>query len=261
MENILKEYVKLCLLQEEASLSFRGSGISAKSVEKDLNRYIERLSQKFEGKREVDVPIAKPSSAPNNAIIVDSSTGQLKGSPANISSVGVGESVTLVLKKLEWFIYEYEGRTGPIWGAAIKSKDGRYVRIDSLQKSGFFDTDKANVLQKQGLQEEGLSKSLKNILSNSGSDYVYLSIGSRESMPRIFDVKAISGTPKADIEIIGITREESVFLSLKDGTTVKDFQQYGGITPFKEFPEVLEFAYKVWNLTTSDPNEANRRVL
>jgi hypothetical protein len=261
MKNLLKTYIRTVLNESSPSpVSFRGSGISPAAVKKDLISYIERLVARFENRATVDVPVVKPTSMPENMEVVDSSTTGIDAD-VNISSVSVGESITFSLKKLEWIIYQFMGRIGPSWGAAIKDAGGRYVRIDSFQKSGYFDADKANVMQKQNLQEQGLNQSLQEIIAAAGSEFAYLSISSRATMPRITGVTAIGGTPKADVEVKGVTPAESVFLSLKDGTTVKDFQQYGGITSYKDYPEVISFAYKIWNLTDYDESEPKRRIL
>jgi len=258
MSNLLREYVRY-ILQENTALSFRGSGISAENVSDNLQRYFERLKEKFAGETSVEIPVVKSSTLPGDTVVVNSSIARLIGKPLTVKNVATGDSVVLNPSRLDWAIYELQGRSGSTWGAAVKDKDGQFVRADSLQKVGFFDTGKANVLQKQNLQEKGLNNSLQEIIAASGASFAYLSISSRKVMPRIVNVKTITGTPKADVEVVGVTAEESVFLSLKDGTTVKDFQQYGGITPFKSNPQVQKFAYKVWNLTT--PGGPNKREM
>jgi hypothetical protein len=256
MNNLLREYVRH-ILQENTSLSFRGSGISAENVNDNLQRYFEILKEKFAGETSVEIPVVKLSELPaGDTVVVDSSITRLIGKPLTVKNVVAGDVVVLNPSRLDWAIYEFQGRSGSTWGAAVKDKDGKFVRADSLQKVGFFDTGKANVLQKQNLQEKGLNNSLQEIIAAAGASFAYLSISSRKVMPRIVNVKTITGTPKADVEVVGVTATESVFLSLKDGTTVNDFQQYGGVTPFKLDPQVQEFAYKVWNITThGGPNK------
>jgi len=58
---------------------------------------------------------------------------------------------------------------------------------------------------------------------------------------KILGVENVKGTPKADIFLRSDNEADNVYLSLKDGSTVKQFQQYGGMTNLADRPEVLTF--------------------
>jgi len=58
---------------------------------------------------------------------------------------------------------------------------------------------------------------------------------------RIIGVENVSGTPKADIFLKAENDADNVYISLKDGTTAKSFQQYGGMTKLANNPDVLKF--------------------
>ncbi len=58
---------------------------------------------------------------------------------------------------------------------------------------------------------------------------------------KILGVENVKGTPKADIFLKSDNEADNVYLSLKDGSTVKQFQQYGGMTNLANRPEVLTF--------------------
>lgn len=52
-------------------------------------------------------------------------------------------------------------------------------------------------------------------------------------------------TPKSDFELVDDRGNSLIFISHKDGSTAKDFQQYGGLSAFKNVPEVQRFAEDV----------------
>lgn len=58
---------------------------------------------------------------------------------------------------------------------------------------------------------------------------------------KILGVENVKGTPKADIFLKSDNEADNIYLSLKDGSTVKQFQQYGGMTNLANRPEVLKF--------------------
>lgn len=57
----------------------------------------------------------------------------------------------------------------------------------------------------------------------------------------------VPGTPKADLALLNSKGEEVVWISYKMGKTVKDFQQWGGISDpsMQAFPQVQEFIKKM----------------
>jgi hypothetical protein len=57
----------------------------------------------------------------------------------------------------------------------------------------------------------------------------------------IVGVKNTPGTPKSDFELFDTNGKSLIFVSHKDCCTAKDFQQYGGLSAFKDNPEVQAF--------------------
>ena len=57
----------------------------------------------------------------------------------------------------------------------------------------------------------------------------------------IVGVKNTPGTPKSDFELFDKDGKSLIFISHKDCCTAKDFQQYGGLSAFKDNSEVQNF--------------------
>ena len=58
----------------------------------------------------------------------------------------------------------------------------------------------------------------------------------------ISHAEKVPGTPKADFVLKNKKGESQRFISHKDGSSVKDFQQFGGVSKFKDHPIVKKFA-------------------
>lgn len=61
----------------------------------------------------------------------------------------------------------------------------------------------------------------------------------------IVGAKNTPGTPKSDFELFDENGKSLIFISHKDCCTAKDFQQYGGLSYFKNNPEVQSFVQDV----------------
>ena len=61
----------------------------------------------------------------------------------------------------------------------------------------------------------------------------------------IVGAKNTPGTPKSDFELIDTNGKSLIFISHKDCCTAKDFQQYGGLSYFKNNSEVQSFVEAV----------------
>ena len=58
----------------------------------------------------------------------------------------------------------------------------------------------------------------------------YLPIRINGRTVKVVDVQNTPGTPKSDFHFIDVDGKECMWMSHKDGTTAKDFQQWGGLT-------------------------------
>ena len=88
-----------------------------------------------------------------------------------------------------------------------------------------------------------ISAQLKEI----GPINVVLSEGSKP-YKGIDGATTFPGTPKADFSL-DAGEQELIFISHKDGSTAKDFQQYGGLQGLNRYPEVKAFVEDVRELT------------
>lgn len=93
-------------------------------------------------------------------------------------------------------------------------------------------------------KEEGHLSDLQNQIEKakkeSGSDEI--TVHTKHGPVKISSAEKVPGTPKADFALKNKKGEAQTFISHKDGSTVKDFQQFGGVSKFKEHPIVKKFA-------------------
>lgn len=79
---------------------------------------------------------------------------------------------------------------------------------------------------------ERLNKDLNNIMEKTGMDYVPLKIGNK--IYKVTSCQKTPGTPKSDFHLLDTNGNECVWISHKAGKTVKDYQQWGGVSQKKE---------------------------
>lgn len=72
---------------------------------------------------------------------------------------------------------------------------------------------------------------LTNIMHTTGEPYVPIKINGR--IVNVVDVQTTPGTPKSDFHLLDFYGKEVLWISHKDGTSAKDFQQYGGLTELR----------------------------
>ena len=86
------------------------------------------------------------------------------------------------------------------------------------------------------IKEDRALSSLKSQLDQTkktiGSSTVPIKIGNK--VYDVYDVITTPGTPKSDFHFIDVNGNEIVWISHKDGSTAKHFQQWGGMSAQKE---------------------------
>lgn len=122
---------------------------------------------------------------------------------------------------------------------------GDNIKFNQLAKNAEFGGKGAESgTVKEDQQLNSLVKQIDEAKANESSATLKVKVGSK-----IFDVyraDSTNGTPKSDFHLEDINNEEIVWISHKDGSTAKHFQQWGGISEKKEplifnHPETQKF--------------------
>jgi len=123
--------------------------------------------------------------------------------------------------------------------------DGKIYRMSDIGKSAEFGGKGAGA---STAKEDAELKSLRNQLNDIKADLamptVPIKIGTK--VYKVFDAESTPGTPKSDFHLLDSNGKEIVWISHKDGSRPKDFQQWGGISRRNEpdifrHPEVQAF--------------------
>lgn len=82
-------------------------------------------------------------------------------------------------------------------------------------------------------------KVLEEVMATTGEPYVPIKINGR--VVNAVGVESTPGTPKSDFHVLDASGKEALWISHKDGSSAKDFQQWGGLTELdKKFPNHRE---------------------
>lgn len=84
-----------------------------------------------------------------------------------------------------------------------------------------------------------LQKHIERAKKESGMDEI--TVHTEHGPVKVSSAEKIAGTPKADFALKNSAGQKVRFISHKDGSTVKDFQQFGGVSKFKDHPIVKKF--------------------
>lgn len=126
----------------------------------------------------------------------------------------------------------------------FKDKNNKEYAIKDLLKSTDFGGKGAG----SGTKAEDIALlDISNQLKKIGPVTVVLSEGGKQ-YKGIDGATTFRGTPKADFSL-DAGEQELIFISHKDGSTAKDFQQYGGFKGITQYPEVKTFIEDVRELT------------
>ncbi len=87
----------------------------------------------------------------------------------------------------------------------------------------------------------GLRKEIERAMVKNGISVLPMIVGKKKCM--VVGVESTFGTPKSDFHLVDATGEAVAWISHKDGSSAKDFQQYGGLADkiFKTNKEVTSW--------------------
>lgn len=106
-------------------------------------------------------------------------------------------------------------------------KQGNPLRLSNIYKSADFG-GVGSTIKKETKQLNSLNKQIQDYLKKNKVDYVDIKIENKTH--KVVMAETTPKTPKSDIHLINTDGKECVWISLKDGTSPKSFQQYGGFT-------------------------------
>lgn len=158
------------------------------------------------------------------------------------------------------------GNTTRLAAVKIKTSTGSEIKLSDLGKTGEFGgggKGAGTAAEDRALGD--LRKKLLAILEKERVPFIMLDVGGK--VVHASDVVTTPGTPKSDFHIIDPQGKEVAWISHKDGTTAKAYQQYGGLTElntlFPGHPEIQAFINdaKVVSGGTFNPSESYMRPL
>lgn len=133
--------------------------------------------------------------------------------------------------------------------AQFTAINGSYYKITDFKKTIEFDgkPDRPPAgIEGETKTVERINIQLKNIIKK----YNYkngVPVICKGKVVNVVSCIKVPGTPKSDLALLDSKGKEVVWISYKMGKSVKDFQQWGGITEeeMQKFPQVQEFIEKL----------------
>ena len=101
---------------------------------------------------------------------------------------------------------------------------------------------------KEDIQLTSLQKQIDTLKKENASATIPIKVG--DKVYQVAGAASTYGTPKSDFHLLDNDGKEIVWISHKDGSGAKDFQQWGGMTEagIKEHPEIKKFAKDVYDM-------------
>ena len=110
---------------------------------------------------------------------------------------------------------------------------GQIWKLSDFVKTGEFGGKGAGSgTAKEDAALASLRKQIEEARIKEGRLEIPVKIGSKTYM--VMDVVSTPGTPKSDFHLVNKDNKEVVWISHKDGSRAKDFQQWGGLSRTKE---------------------------
>jgi hypothetical protein len=114
---------------------------------------------------------------------------------------------------------------------------------DFLKNEDFGGKGKGSGTIKEDAALRNFRSEIQSVRDKFGLPYVPIKVNGR--VVNAVDVVSTPGTPKSDFHLIDPSGKSVAWFSHKDGTTAKEYQQYGGLTELsKKFPnhkEIMQF--------------------
>jgi hypothetical protein len=115
----------------------------------------------------------------------------------------------------------------------FSSEDGSIYKLsDFVKTSEFGGKGEGGGTIKEDRALSSLLTQIKEEKVNISSATIPIKIGNK--VYDVYDVISTPGTPKSDFHFIDVEGKEIVWISHKDGSTAKHFQQWGGMSAQKE---------------------------
>jgi len=130
----------------------------------------------------------------------------------------------------------------------IPTVSGSMVNLNQLEKTAEFGGSQRKGTEKEDAQLRRLNEIVARIASEENIPYVPIKVGS--DVHNVIRFETTPGTPKSDFHAIDDKGQECIWISHKDGSSAKDFSQYGGMSRRVEpkiaaHPEVAAFVNDV----------------
>jgi len=156
-----------------------------------------------------------------------------------------GKNVKLVPDKD--ILASLKGRNqAPLTRAKLIDVDGNTYSFGNLEKTKEFGgKGKGAGTAKEDRELASLQQQISALKKKHASATIKIKVGTRTY--KVSDAETTFGTPKSDFHLIDIDGNELVWISHKDGSKPKDFQQWGGLTEngIKNHLEVVDFIKSV----------------
>ncbi len=158
------------------------------------------------------------------------------------------------------------GRQERLSAASFRTTKGSQLKVTALGKSGEFGGKGAGggtAAEDRALKD--LRDKLMVILEKEKKPFINVKVGKKTV--EVYDVISTPGTPKSDFHFVDASGKEVAWISHKDGTTAKAYQQYGGLTEldklFPNHPEITKFIEDTKALTKGQfqPSQSFMRPL
>ena len=107
-----------------------------------------------------------------------------------------------------------------------------YKLTDFVKNKDFGGRGEGSGTAKEDRALSSLRYQINKAKTTEGCATIKIQIGSKTY--DVFDIVTTPGTPKSDFHLIDIDGKSVAWISHKDGSTAKDFQQWGGLSSSKE---------------------------
>ena len=107
-----------------------------------------------------------------------------------------------------------------------------YKLSDFVKNKDFGGRGEGSGTAKENIALSSLREQINKAKSVEGSATIKIKIGNKTY--DVFDVASTPGNPKSDFHLIDIDGKSIAWISHKDGSTAKHFQQWGGLSSSKE---------------------------
>lgn len=145
-----------------------------------------------------------------------------------------------------------DGSPGELTSMRFADENGEIYKLTDFRKSAEFGgKDPGASVAKEDMALRGFRDQLMDAKEKYGLASIPIRMGNRTY--EVYDVVSTPGTPKSDFHCIDVNGKEIMWISHKDGTLARHFQQWGGTSPRREpmianHPETQPFVREIKKL-------------